>query len=269
MAIEGLDEKIFSEKTDVWAFGVLMWEIVSYGETPYRYIKTPDVQKYVREGNRLECPKDTPPSFWKVIAGCWAKKPDQRLCFADLQNVLHQTLKQFRCDHRDIGMTLQAAGGAAKEGADSKRPSKLHKTEIAGTASPKTPKKSQQAGSPSTPDKKAVSVTEVLAGAGLSQYAASFEKNKISLFMFQRLNAATLGQLGIYNKAHSQKIMTCIADLKGASAGKKPLLGKLSAAQEAKQAEIDKKLAQAKMLRQTSQNNLKLARALQSPGTQS
>jgi hypothetical protein len=51
---------LFNEHTDVWAFGVLLWEIFSYGRTPYETIKATRVPSAVRRGHRLERPRDCP-----------------------------------------------------------------------------------------------------------------------------------------------------------------------------------------------------------------
>ncbi|KAI0210824.1 Tyrosine-protein kinase Btk29A [Lamellibrachia satsuma] len=79
----------FSSKSDVWAFGILMWEIFSGGDMPYRGIKNPDViQQVVNRKKRLECPRDCPAAVYDVMMNCWKMMADHRPPFRDLYNEL-------------------------------------------------------------------------------------------------------------------------------------------------------------------------------------
>merc|ERR1712198_761214 len=80
MAPESLYDNQYTTKSDVWSFGVLMWEIVTLGSTPYPGMPASEVMKRVRDGYRLERPGHCHPELYKIIAKCWAgdmnKRPD-------------------------------------------------------------------------------------------------------------------------------------------------------------------------------------------------
>merc|ERR1719272_113622 len=57
MALESIKDKIFTVKTDVWGFGIMVWEVLSYGEIPYVNVKNIEVEEHVANGLRLECCK--------------------------------------------------------------------------------------------------------------------------------------------------------------------------------------------------------------------
>ena len=60
MSPEAIRDKIYTNKSDVWSFGVLMWEVLSFGASPYGGWTAPTVIQSVRNGFRLPCPESCP-----------------------------------------------------------------------------------------------------------------------------------------------------------------------------------------------------------------
>jgi len=71
-APEALRSQSFSSKSDMWSFGVLLWEIYSYGRVPYPRIPLADVVKHVEKGYRMEAPEGCPPEIYDIMkkVGC-------------------------------------------------------------------------------------------------------------------------------------------------------------------------------------------------------
>lgn len=106
MSIEAMDQKIFSEQSDVWSFGVVLWEIMAYGSMPYEDVKNAEIQKRVREGLRLPKVPGAADSFYDVASSCWAPRREGRPSFAALTERL-SSLKASQAvicpEPRDIG----------------------------------------------------------------------------------------------------------------------------------------------------------------------
>ncbi|KAM4771019.1 proto-oncogene tyrosine-protein kinase ROS [Rhinophrynus dorsalis] len=100
MAPESLIDGIFSSSTDVWSFGVLLWEIFTLGQQPYQGYSNLEVLHHVQSGQRMESPMNCPDDLWSLILKCWAKDPLKRPTFSYLQRQLEE-LKgcSLRCTH--------------------------------------------------------------------------------------------------------------------------------------------------------------------------
>lgn len=83
-APEALRHSQFTNKSDVWSYGVLLWEIFSYGRVPYPRVPIQDVVKYIEKGYRMDFPENTPPAIAAIMADCWIFDPNQRPTFDDL-----------------------------------------------------------------------------------------------------------------------------------------------------------------------------------------
>uniref|UniRef100_A0A8C0M271 Tyrosine-protein kinase SYK n=1 Tax=Canis lupus familiaris TaxID=9615 RepID=A0A8C0M271_CANLF len=68
----------FSSKSDVWSFGVLMWEAFSYGQKPYRGMKGSEVSAMLEKGERMGCPAGCPREMYELMKLCWTYEVDRR-----------------------------------------------------------------------------------------------------------------------------------------------------------------------------------------------
>lgn len=78
----------FSTKTDVWSFGVLLWEVMSYGELPYGDMKPEDLNDFIERGDRLEKPEGCLDDVYDIMLSCWASGPADRPSFDTLKDRL-------------------------------------------------------------------------------------------------------------------------------------------------------------------------------------
>lgn len=92
MAPESLYDNIFSVKSDIWSYGVLIWEVVTLGSTPYPGISAADVMRRVRDGYRLEKPEHCRRELYNIMYYCWDKDAQERPNFSELVELLEQLL---------------------------------------------------------------------------------------------------------------------------------------------------------------------------------
>ncbi|XP_066961167.1 uncharacterized protein [Macrobrachium rosenbergii] len=93
MAPESLYMSIFTHKSDVWSLGILCWEIVTLGSTPYPGMTAREVMRRVREGYRLERPEHCRPEFYHIVTKCWHQDLNKRPSFAELKFEMSQLLE--------------------------------------------------------------------------------------------------------------------------------------------------------------------------------
>ncbi|XP_054707143.1 tyrosine kinase receptor Cad96Ca-like [Uloborus diversus] len=92
MAPESLYDNIYTTKTDVWSFGVVMWEIVTLGSTPYPGMAASEVMRKVKEGFRLEKPEHCKREVYNIMFYCWDKDSNKRPSFSELVLLLDKLL---------------------------------------------------------------------------------------------------------------------------------------------------------------------------------
>ncbi|XP_022118738.2 tyrosine-protein kinase Yes isoform X1 [Pieris rapae] len=84
-APEAANYSKFSIKSDVWSFGILLTELVTYGRTPYPGMSNAEVMHQVEHGYRMPCPPNCPPALYEIMLECWHKDALKRPTFETLQ----------------------------------------------------------------------------------------------------------------------------------------------------------------------------------------
>ncbi|XP_036969875.1 megakaryocyte-associated tyrosine-protein kinase isoform X3 [Acanthopagrus latus] len=87
-APEALKKEKFSTKSDVWSYGVLLWEIFSYGRQPYPKMSLKEVKERVERGYRMEAPEECPSGVYALMRICWEQEPRRRPAFHKLREKL-------------------------------------------------------------------------------------------------------------------------------------------------------------------------------------
>ncbi|KAJ8285013.1 hypothetical protein COCON_G00038630 [Conger conger] len=86
---ESVFEDDFSTKTDVWSFGVLMWEVFSQGELPYTKLSDDEVLEGLQAGRmKLPAPEGCPSKVYRLMGRCWAPSLKERPSFSEMVNAL-------------------------------------------------------------------------------------------------------------------------------------------------------------------------------------
>ncbi|KAH1023345.1 hypothetical protein HUJ04_012570 [Dendroctonus ponderosae] len=91
LALESLLHKTFTCASDVWSFGVLLWELTTLAQQPYIEIDPFEMGAYLKDGYRLAQPINCPDELFAVMAYCWAMSSEERPTF----NQLHVCLEEF------------------------------------------------------------------------------------------------------------------------------------------------------------------------------
>uniref|UniRef100_A0A8K9X2A5 Focal adhesion kinase 1 n=1 Tax=Oncorhynchus mykiss TaxID=8022 RepID=A0A8K9X2A5_ONCMY len=101
MAPESINFRRFTSASDVWMFGVCMWEILIYGVKPFQGVKNNDVIGRIENGERLAMPHNCPPTLYSLMTKCWAYDPSKRPCFTELKAQLSQILEEEKLQQKE------------------------------------------------------------------------------------------------------------------------------------------------------------------------
>ena len=86
--------QLFSEKSDIWAFGVTCWEVMTRACIPYPTVEPLNILKYLESGNRMEKPTHCPTKLYGIMKQCWADAANDRPTFAEIRPHLDDILNQ-------------------------------------------------------------------------------------------------------------------------------------------------------------------------------
>uniref|UniRef100_A0A4W6F3V3 receptor protein-tyrosine kinase n=1 Tax=Lates calcarifer TaxID=8187 RepID=A0A4W6F3V3_LATCA len=95
IAVESLADRVFTVKSDVWAFGITMWEIATRGMTPYPGIPNHEIYDYLVEGHRLKQPADCLDELYEIMYSCWRADPLDRPIFTQLRKMLEKLTEKL------------------------------------------------------------------------------------------------------------------------------------------------------------------------------
>lgn len=109
MSPEAIGFRRFSHASDVWSFGVVLWEIFSYSASPYKNVHPADLLVYLEKGNRLECPSTCMnlPTLYDWMLCCWEMEASSRPSFTECVTFLQKLIESATVKDlivRDIGL---------------------------------------------------------------------------------------------------------------------------------------------------------------------
>ncbi|XP_010899824.2 proto-oncogene tyrosine-protein kinase receptor Ret isoform X4 [Esox lucius] len=107
MAIESLFDHIYTTQSDVWSFGVLLWEIVTLGGNPYPGIAPERLFNLLKTGYRMEKPENCTEEMYNLMLRCWKQESDKRPIFAEISKELEKMMVKNR-DYLDLAASTPA-----------------------------------------------------------------------------------------------------------------------------------------------------------------
>ncbi|CAL2045287.1 unnamed protein product [Caenorhabditis brenneri] len=99
MSPEAIRHYEFTIKSDVWSFGILLFEVITLGGSPYPGMPPEDVLPYLEGGGRIEKPDNCPENFYDVMIQCWNAEPEDRIEFSDIRMQLATQLEDITEDY--------------------------------------------------------------------------------------------------------------------------------------------------------------------------
>eukprot|EP01114_Cavostelium_apophysatum_P020724 TRINITY_DN7027_c0_g1_i1.p1 TRINITY_DN7027_c0_g1~~TRINITY_DN7027_c0_g1_i1.p1 ORF type:complete len:880 (+),score=201.48 TRINITY_DN7027_c0_g1_i1:204-2843(+) len=93
-APEVIKSSMYSSQSDIWSFGVVLWEIFSFGAMPYSGKSNTETADFVLKGNRLSAPSICPDTIYTLMLECWKENPAERPSFDLIHNCVENALEQ-------------------------------------------------------------------------------------------------------------------------------------------------------------------------------
>uniref|UniRef100_A0A6Q2YHR3 Fibroblast growth factor receptor n=1 Tax=Esox lucius TaxID=8010 RepID=A0A6Q2YHR3_ESOLU len=107
MAPEALFDRVYTHQSDVWSFGVLMWEIFTLGGSPYPGIPVEELFKLLKEGHRMDKPSNCTHELYMKMRECWHAVPTQRPTFKQLVEELDRVLLSISDEYLDLSTPFE------------------------------------------------------------------------------------------------------------------------------------------------------------------
>ena len=84
MAPESIRDGKFTSQSDVWSYGVVLWEMATLAEVPYQGLANEQVMSYVKEGRKMQRPENCPDVLFNMMSECWEAHANARPTFLDI-----------------------------------------------------------------------------------------------------------------------------------------------------------------------------------------
>ncbi|XP_026668386.1 focal adhesion kinase 1 isoform X5 [Ceratina calcarata] len=124
MAPESINFRRFTTSSDVWMFGVCMWEILMLGVKPFQGVKNNEVIRKLENGERLALPNHCPPRLYSLMSQCWNYEPSKRPTFKEIRETLHEILLEEKHQQQETMRRENRRVQAMSWGADDVPPPK-------------------------------------------------------------------------------------------------------------------------------------------------
>ncbi|XP_026168852.1 ephrin type-A receptor 4b isoform X4 [Mastacembelus armatus] len=175
-APEAIAYRKFTSASDVWSYGIVMWEVISYGERPYWEMSNQDVIKAIDEGYRLPAPMDCPVVLHQLMLDCWEKGRSDRPKFGQIVTILDKLI-------RNPASLRELANSSVWE-------------------------------DPSTPEFSVSTVDEWLEAIKMGQYKENFSSaGYVSLDSVLYISVSELAKMGVSLAGHQKKILSSVQSL--------------------------------------------------------
>ncbi|XP_041843570.1 high affinity nerve growth factor receptor isoform X1 [Melanotaenia boesemani] len=93
MPPESIMYRKFTTESDIWSFGVVLWEIFTYGKQPWYQLSNSEAIECITQGRELERPRTCPKEVYLLMQGCWQREPQQRMVIKDIHSRLLTLVK--------------------------------------------------------------------------------------------------------------------------------------------------------------------------------
>ncbi|KAG7214623.1 hypothetical protein INR49_010515, partial [Caranx melampygus] len=176
-APEAIAYRKFTSASDVWSYGIVMWEVISYGERPYWEMSNQDVIKAIDEGYRLPAPMDCPVVLHQLMLDCWEKGRSDRPKFGQIVTILDKLIRN------PASLRELANSSVCRE-------------------------------DPSTPEFSVSTVDEWLEAIKMGQYKENFSSaGYVSLDSILYISVSELSKMGVTLAGHQKKILSSAQSL--------------------------------------------------------
>lgn len=102
LSLEAIRDNLYSSKSDVWAFGIVLWEIGTLGGFPYPTVSNEHLKDYLASGQRLERPENCSEQLYELMLHCWAENPKNRPRFSEIVTKLEPTHQRIYVDFNEL-----------------------------------------------------------------------------------------------------------------------------------------------------------------------